>query len=163
MPQFDTATFLPQLFWLTVTFACLFVVVWRYALPRMSEVMVARQRHIDSDLEKASGLRQEAEAVLADYEKALAQARSQAAEAVKQASDEMAAESARRHEAFGKKLSATAREAEGRITSAKEEALAHVSAVAGEVATAAATKLIGTRLPAEQVESAVKAAMRSRD
>ena len=61
MPQFDPGTFLPQLFWLTVTFGCLFVVVWRHALPRISEVMAARQRHIDSDLEKAASLRREAE------------------------------------------------------------------------------------------------------
>ncbi len=163
MPQFDPATFLPQLFWLTVTFGCLFVVVWRHALPRISEVMAARQRHIDTDLEKATSLRQEAEAVLADHEMALAEARSRAAEAVKQAGLEMAAASARRHEAFGQELAATTRMAEGRIAKAKEEALAHVSAVAKEVAAAVAAKLIGAKPAADQVESAVKEAMRGRD
>ena len=163
MPQFDPATFLPQLFWLTVTFGCLFVVVWRYALPRISEVMAARQQHIDTDLEKAANLRREAEAVLADYEKALAEARSRAAAAIKQAGDELAAESARRHEAFGQEMASTAQEAEDRITAAKEEALAQIATVANEVAAAVAAKLTGTRPPGEQVENAVKEAMRGQD
>ena len=160
MPQFDTTSFAPQLFWLVVTFLVLLVVMWRHALPRISDVLAARQRHIDSDLERATALRQEADAVLAEYEKALAEARSRAAAAIKQAGDEMAAQSARRHEAFGQELAAKAQAAEGRIAEAREEALAQVTAVAGEVAAAATAKLIGTEVPASQVDSAVKDVMR---
>jgi len=64
------------------------------------------------------------------------EARARAEEAVKLASAEMAAASAKRHEAFGQELAAKTQEAEGRIVRAKEEALAHVSAVANEVAAA---------------------------
>ena len=74
----------------------------------------------------------------------------------------MAAQSAKRHEAFGQKLAATALEAEGRIAKAKEEALAQVASVAIEVATAAATKLAGTSPAAAQVEDAVRQALGGR-
>jgi len=162
MPQLDPSFFSTQLIWLFLTLVPLYLILRRAVLPRIGEVLEARQRHIDTDLEKATSLRQEAEAVLADYEKALAEARARAEEAVKLASAEMAAASAKRHEAFGQELAAKTQEAEGRIVRAKEEALAHVSAVANEVAAAVATKLIGTNLPGDEVENAVKDVMRGR-
>ena len=162
MPQLDPTYFSTQLIWLLLTFVPLYLILRRAVLPRITEVLAARQRHIDSDLEKATSLRQEADAVLAEYEKALAEARGRAAEAIKQASDDMAAQSAQRHEAFGQELAAKTREAEGRILKAKEEALAQVTAVAGEVAASAAAKLIGVTPPAAQVEAAVKDAMGTR-
>ena len=162
MPQFEVSNFMPQLFWLFVSFAVLFLVMWRHALPRISEVLAARQRHIDSDLEKATDLRREAEAVLAEYEKALAEARSQAADAIRKASDEMASESARRHEAFGRELAAQTSEAEDRIARAKQDALDQVTAVAAEVANATTAKLIGISPAPGEVEDAVKDIMRDR-
>ena len=52
-PQFDPSTFTPQLFWLAVTFGVLFFAMWRFALPRLSNIMEARQQRIDADLDKA--------------------------------------------------------------------------------------------------------------
>ncbi len=37
-PPFDTATFPSQIFWLVVSFAVLFVVLWRIAGPRINGV-----------------------------------------------------------------------------------------------------------------------------
>jgi F-type H+-transporting ATPase subunit b len=162
MPQFDPATFSPQLFWLLVSFGVLFVAMWRYALPRLSGILEARQNRIDHDLEKAAALKEDADKVLAEYEVALAGARDRAVAVVKQASDEMAAESARRHEAFGRELAQRTGEAETRIAAAKEEALANLKTVAAEVAVAATAKLIRVQLSPDQVQGAVEDAMRSR-
>ena len=74
MPQFDPTTFLPQLFWLAVTFAVLFFVISRHALPRLSSIMEARQQRINTDLDKAASIKKEAEQVLAEYERALGEA-----------------------------------------------------------------------------------------
>ena len=43
MPQFDPNTFLPQLFWLLVTFGLLYVVLGRALLPRIAGVLEARK------------------------------------------------------------------------------------------------------------------------
>lgn len=160
MPQFDPATFTPQLFWLVVSFTVLLIAMWRYALPRLSDILEARQDRIDSDLERATALREEAGQVLAEYDKALAEARTKATAALKRASDEMAVESAKRHEAFGHALAQKTREAETRIGAAREEALGSLKAVAAEVASAATAKLIGVEPQANQVQEAVEGAMR---
>ncbi len=157
MPQFDTTAFTPQLFWLAVTFGVLFFVMRRFALPRLSSIMEARQERIDADLDKAASVKEEADRVLAEYERAQAEARDQAAAVIKQAGDRMAVESAARHEAFGAELKERTRAAEQRIAAAKDAALANVKTVAAEAARAATAKLIGVEPPAEQVRDAVEA------
>ena len=163
MPQFDPSTFLPQLFWLVVSFAVLFVAMWRYALPRLSDILEARQERIDSDLEKAASIKQEADLVLAEYEKALAEARDRAAAAIRQASEEMSAESAQRHEAFRQELAQQTRAAEDRIAAARDEALANIKTVAAETASAATAKLIGVEFSSDRVHEAVEAVIGRRE
>lgn len=161
MPQLNIAEYPTQIFWLIVTFVPLYLFLWRVVLPRIGEVLEARQRHIDSDLEKATNLRQEAEEVLAEYEKALAAARDKAAAAVKKTADEMTARSAERHEAFGKRLAEQTREAEARIGEAQREAVGNLKAVANEIAAAATSKLIGVEAAPDEVEQAVGQAMQA--
>ena len=44
MPQFDPATFAPQIFWLVVTFIALYGVIAKFAIPRIGEILEQRAR-----------------------------------------------------------------------------------------------------------------------
>ena len=162
MPQFDPATFVPQLFWLAVTFVLLMYVMRRHALPRISDILEARQARITGDLEKANGLKEQADKVMAEYEQTLSESRSQAAAMIKQVGDEMATASTKRHQAFAAELAQQTKAAEARIVAAKDEALLGLKAVAVETAQAATAKLIGTEPSADQVQKAVAHAMQGR-
>ena len=60
MPQLDQMdTFASQIFWLVVTFTFLYLIVWRTALPRISDVIQERQRRIEEDLLKAEDLKRD--------------------------------------------------------------------------------------------------------
>ena len=78
MPQLDTSTFLPQLFWLAICFIALYFIMWKLVMPRIASVLQDRQERIDDDLEKAEKLRNDAAAVLETYEKTVAEGRSRA-------------------------------------------------------------------------------------
>src|SRR5579864_746338 len=77
-PPFDTTTFPSQLFWLVVTFACLFTVLWRMAGPRINGVITARRGAINGDIEAAQRARGDAEKAGLAYQTALAGARARA-------------------------------------------------------------------------------------
>src|SRR5512140_1900675 len=77
-PPFKTETFPSQIFWLVITFAFLFVVLWRIAGPRIKGVLVTRRGQIDGDLAKAQAHRADAESASAAYQSALAAARGRA-------------------------------------------------------------------------------------
>lgn len=98
MPQLDPSTFGTQLFWLFIAFTVLFLIVWKVALPRITDVREVRQNRIDDDLDKASGMKAEAESVLEAYEQALAAATNEAQELQRQAAAELGAERTRLQE-----------------------------------------------------------------
>ena len=163
MPQFDPEWFASQIFWLVVTFGLLYLLLSRIAIPRIAEVMEERQDKVEDDLTKAEKLRNEAEDILAEYEKTLAEAQSESQKVVRAAEQEIAQHAAERHEAFGKDLAKRTREAEERIDKAKSEALKGLRSMAGEVAQAATAKLIGVEVDAKQAEKAVAEATEGRE
>ncbi len=67
----DAGTFAPQLVWLALTFGLLYLLLKRFALPRVGEVIEERRDRIQRDLEKAEKLKAETAQALATYEQAL--------------------------------------------------------------------------------------------
>ena len=155
MPQFDPSTISSQLFWLAITFVALYLILWKAVLPRISAVLEARQDKIEDDLGRAEKLKVEAEEVLADYHKSLDEARTKAQADLKEATDAMAAEAAKRQEAFGQELAGRIGDAELRIAKAKQEALESLNSVAAESAAAAAARLIGLQISEAEAEKVV--------
>jgi F-type H+-transporting ATPase subunit b len=94
VPQLEVSTFVPQLFWLAVTFVVLYLLMAKIGLPRVGGLIEARRKRIDDDLARAAQLKTEAEVTLAAYQQALAAARAQAQAAVKQTTDRLAAAAA---------------------------------------------------------------------
>ena len=105
MPQLEVSTFVPQLFWLAVTFGVLLLLMWKIGLPRVGGLIDARRKRIDDDLARAAQLKDEAEAALAAYQQTLASARAQAQAAVKETTDRLAAEAAERQRRLGESRS----------------------------------------------------------
>jgi F-type H+-transporting ATPase subunit b len=155
MPQLDPAGFVPQLFWLAVTFFILFVLMRWLAVPQIGRVIEARRQHLDADLGRANALRSEAESVLAAYEQALAAARNEAQSVLRQASERLAAESAERQRQLALSLAEQIEEAERRIAGSRDEALAEVRNIAVEVGQTVVEKLTGTRPPEAAMAASV--------
>lgn len=78
MPQFDPTYFAAQIFWLTVIFVGLYLVLSRMVLPRIGGVLQERADRIANDLAKAERMRTEAEKVRGSMEQALQDARNKA-------------------------------------------------------------------------------------
>jgi F-type H+-transporting ATPase subunit b len=162
MPQLDLATFPPQLIWLAITFLALYLVMRAVGLPRVGEVIAARRARIDGDLEKAQQLKNETEAVIAAYEKALAEARAQAQITLRETTEQLNAQSAERQRKVVEELGRETAAAERRINEAKQAALGSLREIAVEATREAAEKLTGVALDANRAGSAVDGAMRER-
>jgi F-type H+-transporting ATPase subunit b len=162
MPQLDLATFPPQLIWLLITFVALYAVMSWIGLPRVRGILAARKGRIDGDLEKATQMKSEAEAVIAAYEKALAEARMQAQITLRETTDRLNAEAAQRQAKVAEELARETTAAERRIAEAKTQALGSLREVAIEVTRAAAQKLTGRDIDVQHAGAAVDQAMRER-
>jgi len=162
MPQLDFSTFPSQLFWLLVIFVLLYLLMARVVLPRVSAMIDARKARIDGDLERAAQMKAEAEAVMAAYERSLADARAQAQATLKEAMDRFAAEAAERQRKAAEALATETAAAEKRIAEARAQALSGLRAVAIDVAQTATRKLVGVDVDEGSAAAAVDRVMRER-
>lgn len=157
MPQFDPSTFVSQVFWLVVTFAILFILMWKVALPRVSETLDNREQKIAADLEKAEELKVGAEKAQVELDKALADARAEAHVVIAKANAAIAKDQDKKIAAFAADLDNKTSEAEARIEDARKAALASVTEVATEVTQAAVEKLGGKAADDKTITAALSA------
>jgi F-type H+-transporting ATPase subunit b len=148
-PPFDPATFGSQLLWLAITFAALYILMSRVALPRIGSILETRRTRIEGDLKEAERLRQETEKAAAAYEAALAEARKNAHGIAEETRAGIKADIDGRRADVEAGLSKRVAEAEARIQADKDAALANVGSIAAETAQALVAKISGTVTAAE--------------
>ena len=134
MPQLNFADFPPQLIWLACTFFFLYLVLARFILPRIGNILADRRQRITSDLDKAREYKAKTEAAIAAYEKALNEARAKAAQIGQATRDQINAEIEQERRHVEQKIAAMTTEAEARIARSQQQALAQVNAIAGATA-----------------------------
>lgn len=162
LPQLDIALFPPQLFWLAVSFALLLILMWKVGLPTVGGVVAAREAKIEGDLEQAQRFKEDADALIAAYDQALAGARADAQKALSAAQLETDAEASRRLDALSKDLASKATAADQRIAAAKAQAIDNIRGVAADAARQAVAKLAGVDVDAGAAEAAVAGALKER-
>lgn len=157
MPQLEVWTFPSQIFWLIISFTTLYYLLSRKALPRVSEILEARQDRIAADLDQAQRLRREAEAALAAYEEGMAKAQDEAHRLLAEALNRLQAEAAERQAELDQQLAKQLAEAERQIAAARDRALAELEDAAVGAAQAAAERLAGIQVSAEVAQRALHA------
>mgnify|MGYP000291852994 CR=1 FL=1 len=160
MPQLDLATYIPQIVWLTVVFLALYVLMARVALPRIAAVLEGRHDRIAGDLEKAAQSKDQTDAAIAAYEKALGEARAKAHTIAQATRDELAAQTEVRRVTIEAQLNEKIAKAEAAIKATKEAALSNVRAVAVDVAGSIVSQLLGEDADKTATERAVDAALK---
>ncbi|WP_109120342.1 ATPase [Azospirillum sp. TSO22-1] len=162
LPQLNPGTFPTQIFWLALTFGALYYLLSKKALPVVAQVLEERQERISRDLSKAASLKEEAEAVMATVDKAMADARAQAQAVIAETVAAFEAENQAKQSALNTQIADRLREAETRIAAAKEQALANVRGEAVGIVREIASKLAGIDADPAQAEAAVAAVMEER-
>jgi F-type H+-transporting ATPase subunit b len=162
MPQLDVSTFTPQLVWLVITFVALYLLMAKLGLPRVNAIIEARRKRLDDDLTRAAEMKAEAEAAIAAYQKAMAEARAVAQATIRDRAERFAAEAAERQRQLARTLAEQTKAAEQEIVAAKERAFSEIRNVAVEVARSVTEKLTGSAPDEAKIIPAVDRAMAER-
>lgn len=78
MPQLDPEYWLSQIFWLTLTFGFLFVILSKFILPNISSNLENRKIQILDNIELAEKQREECENNISEYDKIILKSRNDA-------------------------------------------------------------------------------------
>lgn len=154
-PPFDKQTFASQLVWFAIFFVALYVLIGRFAIPRIGGIIEARRNRVEGDLAEANRLKEQSDAALKAYEKSLADARGRAQTLANETRDKLNAEAEERRKTLERQLNAKLAEAEKIIAATKTAAMANVHGIAVETAAAIVQRLIGTAPAGNAVEAAV--------
>jgi len=160
-PPFAKDTFASQIVWLVITFVALYLLISRIAIPRIAGIIDERAKRIDADFAEAKRAKDESEAALAAYEKALADARNRAQTIGTEIRDKLHAEAEEKRKTLETQLNAQLAEAEKTIAATKTAAMTNVRGIAVDAAAAIVERLIGITPPALTVAAAVDDALKA--
>lgn len=148
-------------FWVLVSFVIFFGVLVRFKVPKMvTDILDARAAAIAKEIDEAQRLREEAQALLASYQRKQRDAESEAEEIINQAHAEAARLTEETRKALEAQLARRTQLAEDKIMQAEAQALLEVRALAADAAIAAARRLIAERLSTEKATALIDKSIR---
>ena len=154
-PPFNRETFASQLVWLAIAFIALYVMISRFAIPRIGGIVEARRDRIAGDLAEANKFKEQSDLALKAYEKSLADARGRAQSLASDTRDKLNLEAEQARRKLEAALNVKLAEADQTIAATKTAAMANVRGIAVDTAAAIVERLIGAAPAGGAVESAV--------
>lgn len=133
-----------------LAFLIIFVVLWRYAFPRLNETLKNRTEKIQGDLEKAESERREAEQLLQRYEEQLQEARTESSRIIDEArktAEQLRQDVLERAEVEAQGVVARAQD---EIRAERDRAFEQLRAQVGELSVELASRVIGAELDPER-------------
>ncbi len=156
LPQLDFTTYSSQIFWMFISFGILYLFFAKKTLPEVSGVLESRREKIESDLDNAQRLKEDAYEAQAAYEESLSEAREKASALFKDTEETIKTLTADKNEAFKKKAAKKIEDTEKSVLAAKDAVLTDTHAIAAEIASIAAQKIVGVSTDINKAKSLVE-------
>ena len=134
MPQLDFSTFLPQIFWLFISLSFLYIVLSRYALPRVSDVIEERKDIIAQDIDSAKKFSSETELAIEELNMKLSEAKINSQSLMNDSLQEIKESNEEKKAILLKEINDDIVAAEAKIQEKKEESLNEISSVSEDIA-----------------------------
>ena len=134
MPQLDFSTFLPQIFWLFVSLTFLYIILSRYGLPRVSDVIEERKDIIAQDIDSAKKFSSETAAAIDELNLKLSEAKLVSQNLINDSFNEIREVSETKRTSLIDEVNHEVKEAEKEILVKKEAALIEISEISKSLA-----------------------------
>ena len=134
MPQLDFSTFLPQIFWLFISLSFLYIVLSRYALPRVSDVIEERKDIIAQDIDSAKKFSSETDLAIEELNMKLSEAKINSQSLMNDSLQEIKESNEEKKAILLKEINDDIVAAEAKILEKKEESLSEISSVSEDIA-----------------------------
>ena len=146
-------------FWVGLAFVVFVAAMYRPVSRMMGTALDGRAQKIQDELDEAVRLREEAQALLASYERRQTEAIQEAEDILAHAKEEAERQARQAGEALEELIKRREIQAVERIARAEEEAVADVRNAAVELAIAATKKLISSELKEERQQALIDEAI----
>ena len=143
MPQLNPEFWVSQIFWLTLTFGMLYLVLSKLILPKISANLESRKSQISDNIEAADKQREESEAKLKEYEEIISKSKNEAKDIYNQTREKALKGINAKKEILDKQIDEEIKKVEDEINQLRKDAPAKITKIAIETASELTQKLIG--------------------
>ena len=155
MPQLNPEFWISQIFWLTLTFGILYIVLSKLILPKISDNLESRKSQILENIEAAEKQRQNSEEKLKEYEEIVSKSKMEAKNIFNQAREKALKDISAKKDVLDKQIDDEIAKAEQEIKELQKSAPDKINKIAIETSSELIQKLIGAEVNNSSISAIV--------
>ena len=155
MPQLNPEFWISQIFWLTLTFGILYIILSKLILPKISDNLESRKSQILENIEAAEKQRQNSEEKLKEYEEIVSKSKMEAKNIFNQAREKALKDISAKKEVLDKQIDEEISKAEQEIKELQSGAAEKINKIAIETSSELIQKLIGAEVNNSSISAIV--------
>ena len=155
MPQLNPEFWISQIFWLTLTFGILYVVLSKFILPKISANLELRKSQIQENIEAAEKQREDSEIKLKEYDEIILKSKLEAKNIFRDARENVIKNINSKREILDKQIDDEIKKAEREIELLKKNASEKINKIAIEISSELLRKLLGADINNSSISAIV--------
>ena len=155
MPQLNPEFWISQIFWLTLTFGILYIVLSKLILPKISDNLESRKSQILENIEAAEKQRQNSEEKFKEYEEIVSKSKMEAKNIFNQAREKALKDISAKKDVLDKQIDDEIDKAEQEIKELQKSAPDKINKIAIETSSELIQKLIGAEVNNSSISAIV--------
>ena len=156
MPQLNPEFWVSQIFWLTLTFGILYLVLSKLILPKISANLELRKSQIQENVEAAEKQRESSESKLKEYDEIISKGKIEAKNIFKDSRDKAIKNINIKREALDEQINEEIKKVEEEIIKLKKSAPERINKIAIETSSELLKKLIGAEVNNSSISAIVE-------
>ena len=155
MPQLNPEFWISQIFWLTLTFGILYIVLSKLILPKISGNLELRKSQIQENIEAAEKQREDSDSKLKEFDKIILKNKLEAKKIFNDAREKVIKDISFKKEILDKQINNEIKKAEEEIKILKKKAPEKINKIAIEMSSELVKKLIGAEVNNSSISAIV--------
>ena len=155
MPQLNPEFWVSQIFWLTLTFGILYIVLSKIILPKISGNLELRKSQIQENIEAAEKQREDSELKLKEFEEIILKSKSEAKNIFKETREKALKDIDSKRETLEKQIDEEIKKAEKEINELQKTAPEKINKIAIETSSEMLKNLVGTEINNSSISAIV--------
>ena len=155
MPQLNPEFWISQIFWLTLTFGIMYIVLSKLILPKISANLELRKSQIQENIEAAEKQRESSESKLKEYDEIILRSKLKAKNIFKDAREKALKDINSKKEILDKQIDEEINNAEKEIETLRKSAPEKINKIAIETSSELVKKLIGAEVNNSSISAIV--------
>ena len=156
MPQLNPEFWISQIFWLTLTFGILYVVLSKLILPKISANLELRKSQIQENIEAAEKQRENSESKLKEYDEIVLKSKLESENIFKNAKEKVTKDINSKKEVLNNQIDDEIKKAEQEIVLLRKTAPEKINKIAIDASSELVKKLIGADVNNSSISAIVE-------